>query len=110
MLLCGATGARPSSLGEFPCFCCDLVVRLFCWFRYRDMSEHVKERHGTNLRLNCKIAGDHGVCSWSCSSYMYCMTRHLADYHHLENTGRGEFPKSQVFLTTTKDPLPKGVS
>ena len=74
------------------------------------MSEHVEKAHGIHLRLNCQIVTPNGMCSWSCSSYMYCMTKHLADYHHLENTGRGEFPSSSIFLKTTKEPLPKGVS
>ena len=74
------------------------------------MSEHVKERHGAHLRLNCQIVGPNGMCSWSCSSYMYCMTRHLAEFHQVEDTGTGDFPTKLVFWTTTKDPLPKRVS
>ena len=74
------------------------------------MNEHVQKRHGIHLRLNCKIVGPHGMCSWSCSSYMYCMTRHLSEYHQLEGIGKGDFPDELVFLTTTKDPLPNGVS
>ena len=87
-----------------------LSSKALCWFRYRDMSEHVKVQHGTNLRLNCKIAGDHGVCSWSCGSYMYCMNRHLSMYHGIEDAGTGEFPLHLVYWTATNDPLPKGVS
>ena len=80
-------------------------------FSYRDLSEHVTDIHGIHLRLNCQfVTPTHGMCSWSCSSYMYCMTKHLRDYHQVENIGRGEFPKTLVFLTTTRDPLPKGVS
>ena len=38
------------------------------------------------------------------------MTSHLKDFHDVEESGRGEFPKDLVFLTSTRDPLPKGVS
>lgn len=75
------------------------------------MVEHAKKDHGKHVRLNCQVMGPNGtMCSWSCSSYMYCMRHHLADYHLLANTGKCEFPSDNVFVTSTDDPLPKGVS
>jgi len=75
------------------------------------MVVHAKKDHKKHVRLNCKVMGPNGtMCSWSCSSYMYCMRHHLADYHLLANTGKCEFPTDHVFVTSTDDPLPKGVS
>ena len=104
-----ASGASSHSLGEFA-YPVAVWVVIFVCFSYRGMVEHVEKAHGAHVRLNCQVMGPHGMCSWSCCSYMYCMRLHLAEYHFLENTGRGEFPTAHVFITSTDDPLPKGVS
>ena len=71
---------------------------------------HVVEAHEFHLRLNCKFITKTGMCSWSCGSKLHCMTAHLRDFHGVEDPGHGEFPKNLVFLTTTREPLEKGVS
>lgn len=75
------------------------------------MVAHAKKDHEKNVRLNCKVVDPNGtMCSWSCSSFMYCMRHHLERVHNLTNIGKADFPTQYVFVTHTDAPLPKGVS
>jgi len=75
------------------------------------MVAHAKKDHEKNVRLNCKVMNPNGtMCSWSCSSFMYCMRHHLERVHNLSNIGKADFPTQYVFVTHTDAPLPKGVS
>ncbi len=75
------------------------------------MVVHARKDHGKNVRLNCKVMAPNGtMCSWSCSSYMYCMRHHLESVHLMSNIGKCAFPTDHVFVTSMDVPLPKGVS
>ena len=79
-------------------------------FRFRELVPHVVKAHKFHVRIHCKVLTKTGFCSWSCGSKLHCMTSHLKDFHGIEESGHGEFPKDLVFLTSTRDPLSKGVS
>ena len=71
---------------------------------------HVVKTHNFSVRIHCKALTKSGLCNWSCGDKLNCLTAHLKDYHGIDGSGHGEFPKEHVFLTSTRDPLPKGVS
>ena len=79
-------------------------------FRFREMVPHILRDHGFHVRINCKVRGKTGFCSWSCGSKLHCYTRHLKVFHGVKKSGHGEFPKDLLFLTATRDHLKKGVS
>ena len=109
MLVWIVSGATTHSVGEF--FICCRGLGLICiLFSFRELSSHVTDIHKWHLRLNCQVVTPTGMCSWSCGSYMLCMTAHLRDYHGVDDPGHGEFPKTLVFMTSTREPLQKGVS
>ena len=71
---------------------------------------HVVKAHRFHVRIHCKFLSKTGFCSWSCGSKLHCLTLHLKDFHGIEESGHGEFPKDLVYLTSTRDHLEKGVS
>ena len=110
MLVWIVSGASTHSVGEFY-ICCRGFGLIRILFSFRELRSHVTDIHKWHLRLNCQVViPNHGMCSWSCGSYMLCMTAHLRDYHGVDDPGHGEFPKTLVFMTSTREPLQKGVS
>ena len=103
------TGVTGLTVGEFYSLS-RLWIFMLLLFRFRELVPNVVEAHQFHVRINCKVLTKTGFCSWSCGSKLHCMTSHLKDIHGIDGSGKGEFPKDLVFLTSTRDPLPKGVS